>query len=322
MVWQHKGLILAVDGSIDWMHSHVQTPTVLVLPDRLRVYFATRTHHNQSQVACIDLNKQDPRQVICLYPKPVLTPGNPGTFDSDGVMPSSVVAHQGRLYLYYTGWNQRVSVPYHNAIGVAESVDGGRTFQRLYEGPILDRTHQEPYVAITPYVLVDSGHWQMWYASGTHWHFHDNQYQAVYVLKMATSQDGIHWHRAPEALLKSVDPNEAICRPCVIKAEDEYHLWYCYRTGRCYRIGYAHRQALEPWTRQDTHCHIEASADGWDSTMQCYPYVVSVDDYYYMFYNGNDYGKSGMGFLQVSRNALNTSSGNSTKGLHPNSTIV
>ena len=53
-----------------------------------------------------------------------------------GAMPSWIVTHGGRKYLLYVGWNAGVSVSYRNSIGIAASGDGGKTFSRLYKGPI------------------------------------------------------------------------------------------------------------------------------------------------------------------------------------------
>ena len=37
------------------------------------------------------------------------------------------------------------------------------------------------------------------------------------------------------------------------------------------------------------------SESGWDSEMVCYPYVFEYNDKLYMLYNGNGYGKTGIG---------------------------
>jgi hypothetical protein len=49
------------------------------------------------------------------------------------------------------------------------------------------------------------------------------------------------------------------------------------------------------WQRLDHEAGITPSASGWDSTMQCYPYVIEIDGKLCMFYNGNGFGQSGIG---------------------------
>jgi hypothetical protein len=204
--------------------------------------------------------------------------------------------------MYYSGWNQRVSVPYHNSTGLALSVDGGTTFTRKFEGPVMDRTPEEPYLAVTPSVLCENGKWQIWYISGLRWEKIADKYEPVYVIKYAESNDGIHWQRPNILCIAQNHPLEAFSHPTVIKHGGMYHMWYCFRhsedyrdgTGS-YRIGYGQSSNGIDWQRMDDKAGISPSKEGWDSTMQCYPYVVNIDDKTYMFYNGNGFGQSGIG---------------------------
>jgi hypothetical protein len=40
---------------------------------------------------------------------------------------------------------------------------------------------------------------------------------------------------------------------------------------------------------------IKPSHEGWDSQMLCFPYVIETRSGRYLFYNGNDYGRTGFG---------------------------
>jgi hypothetical protein len=44
---------------------------------------------------------------------------------------------------------------------------------------------------------------------------------------------------------------------------------------------------------------FSSSEATWESEMVEYPYLVSHRDSTYMFYNGNGYGKSGIGLAQL-----------------------
>ncbi len=43
------------------------------------------------------------------------------------------------------------------------------------------------------------------------------------------------------------------------------------------------------------------SPGGWDSDMQCYPYVFECDGDIYLLYNGNEFGRWGFGVAQLER---------------------
>ena len=303
MSWKKKGCIFQPNGELGWMISHAQVPTIHVMEDRFRVFFSTRKSNGKSLTACVDLDKDDPKKIKHLYEKPVLGFGKPGTFDDEGVMPGYVVKHHHQLLLYYTGWNQRVSVPYHNAMGLAVSDDDGISFSRMYDGPIMDRTTTEPYLAVTPSVLKENNGWKMWYVSGIEWKLVEQKYEPIYVIKYAHSQDGIVWQRPNITCILQHDEHEAFSHPNVLKIDDIYHMWYCYRDSYdyrdghgSYRIGYAQSIDGIKWQRKDDEIGIVFSPEGWDSTMMCYPYVVKDNDKLIMFYNGNGFGKTGFGY--------------------------
>ena len=50
------------------------------------------------------------------------------------------------------------------------------------------------------------------------------------------------------------------------------------------------------WERKDEAVGIDRSAEGWDSIMMCYPYVFQHNGRKYLFYNGNGFGESGLGY--------------------------
>lgn len=69
--------------------------------------------------------------------------------------------------------------------------------------------------------------------------------------------------------------------------------------GRGYRIGYACSRDLLTWTRDDAKAGIEISEDGWDSESISYPHVFELDGSTYMYYQGNEVGKSGFGLARL-----------------------
>jgi hypothetical protein len=50
------------------------------------------------------------------------------------------------------------------------------------------------------------------------------------------------------------------------------------------------------WRRDDAGAGIGLSAQGWDDAMLAYPCVVEVDGRTLMFYNGNGFGRTGVGY--------------------------
>ena len=298
--WTKKGLLFAPTGDADWLHSHAALPVVDQIDTGYRVYFSSRDTRGRAQVGYFETGPTFDA-VTRVSERPVIGLGPLGAFDDSGVTTSWIVNHDNKKYHYYSGWSLGVSVPFYFFIGLAISEDGGETYRRVSPSPILERNEVDPYLTASPCVLVEDGRWRMWYVSGTGWEMKNERPQHRYHIKYAESQDGIEWKREGFVCIDYKSEDEyAISRPCVLKDGDLYRMWYASR-GSSYRIGYAESVDGLNWTRKDDESGIDVSASGWDSEMVAYPYVLEHEGDYYMLYNGNDYGKTGIGYAVRAR---------------------
>ena len=310
MRWIKKGLIFKTESNDPWMVSHCQVPIVDKVDDRrLRIYFGTRDSENRTTVTFIEVDANEPQNVLYVHNRQVLGLGKLGCFDDSGAMPSWIVTRGSEKWLYYIGWNAGVTVSYRNSIGLAISTDGGLTFERAFEGPIMDRTCLEPHFVANPCVRIEDGLWRMWYLATVRWEIHDGRPEPYYHIKYAESPDGISWQREGRVCIDFNSLEEGgISRPCVIKDGRLYRMWYSHRDranyrirgNKSYRIGYAESQDGIAWTRMDELAGIDVSAEGWDSDMIEYPYIYDHGNRRYLFYNGNGFGSSGVGYAVLS----------------------
>jgi hypothetical protein len=299
--WIKKGLIFAPPGGLEWARTHAALP----VPDKVgagyRVYFSSRDARARAQIGFFEIKIDNPNEILRVTREPVIGLGPLGAFDDSGATTSCVVNHDGRKYHYYSGWSVGVTVPFYFFVGLAISDDGGETYARASPAPILERNAIDPYLTASPFVLIEEGLWRMWYVSGTGWEMKDNQPRHYYHIKYAESADGIHWRRQGVVCIDYESPDEhAFARPCVLKEDDAYKMWYSYR-GNKYKIGYAESADGIRWERKDDQSGIAVSESGWDSDMLAYPYVFDVQDQRYMLYNGNGYGETGIGLAVLER---------------------
>lgn len=304
MEWKKRGRIITLDdfADISWMQSHMQLPVPLKLENgNYRVYFSSR-YEGRSLPTFVELDK-DTLKIVHKNDKPLLNIGEPGFFDDSGIMFSAVLETEEKLYMYYIGWNLSVSVSYHNSIGLAISEDGGLSFKKYAEGPILDRSLFDPIFVSSPYVLKREKDWILYYLSCTKWIEGIEKMEPIYDIRYATSQDGIHW-TVTENNICITGSDEAIAQPYVLREHSKYKMWYStrkildYRKNKrnSYRIGYAESRDGIIWTRKDAEAGINVSNEGWDSEMVAYSSILKEDDHYIMFYNGNGFGESGIGY--------------------------
>jgi len=274
-MWMKKGLCFS--------KHHAQLPTVLPLDGRLRIFYSTKDEKNRSTIRAFEVDESDPTRIV-RDDYLVLGLGQRGCFDDAGVMPSSVLHTPGGFHLYYTGWNLRQSVPYSQAIGRVYSRDG-EVFERDSDGPILERNYFSPYLANSPVVVRDqeSNLLRMYYCAGNGWQGDFPTYH----ISMAFSRDRKVW--IPSAAVLVGEPGEAVSR--VTFQGDR--MWYgVKRSGSPYLLEYLEDRVRYPYD-------LRTPGD-WDGEMTCYPCIYKD----FMFYNGNGYGATGIGWAEWKNQGL------------------
>ena len=295
MGWQKKGLLLPAPPPVRWGVSHAALPVVRAAGAVAELYFSTRDAEGRSHIGRATLSP-DLAGEPSVESEPLLGPGRLGSFDDAGVTTGCVVDHEEVLYLYYSGWTRGVTVPFYFYVGCARSLDGGEHFTRVSEAPVLERSDVDPYLTASPWIIVENGLWRMWYVSGTGWENRGGRPLHRYHIKYAESRDGLAWNRRGHVCIDYRHEDEyAIARPCVVRDDGRYRMWYCSR-GAAYRLGYAESDDGLTWERRDHEAALEPSSNGWDSEMIGYPAVYDRDGRRYLLYNGNGYGATGIGY--------------------------
>lgn len=294
MKWEKLGQIFCPNGDSEWMHSHAANPIADHIKDDIfRIYFSTRNINNCSSIAWIEIDLKDPSNILRIAKRPILEPGLIGCFDDSGCSIGSIVRVGNKHLLYYMGWNLGVTVPWRNSIGLAISEDEGQNFKRVTSAPIMDRSTEDPYTLSYPWVFHSDGKYHMWYGSNLQWG--RDQADMFHMIKYASSSNGLSWTRNGQTVIKTDNDTEfAFAKPCVIKHNNKYHMWYAYR-GERYLIGYAQSEDGISWVRKDKQIGIFPSKEGWDSESIEYPCVFTHNNKLYMLYNGNGYGRTGFG---------------------------
>lgn len=268
-----------------------------------RVFFSARDEQNRSLPFYLDYNFNT--QKIHFKSEQLLPLGELGAFDDSGIMLTSVIEKNGIIYLFYIGWNLGVTVPFRNSIGLAISEDGGNTFKKQFKGPIIDRNHIEPHFVASNCVIKWNEGYIMYYLSCVGWDKIEGKTMHRYHIKWATSKDLVHWERNNNIAIDFAYPNEyAISVPRVITTKTGFAMWYSYRGGpysEKYRIGYAESNDGKNWVRKDELVDLSCTENAWDSEMVCYPCIFEHNGQLQMLYNGNDYGKTGIGLAVLEK---------------------
>lgn len=292
--WKKRGLFIEPDRQRWWSRSHGMIPTPLDLGNgRHRIYFSGRNDNNQSCIGWAEVDLNEPVRITRMSEEPVLTPGDLGCFDDNGVTPSCCLRHRdGTLALYYIGWNPGSTVRMHLFGGLALSRDDGNSFTRWSRAPIIERCPTDPFLNTAPFVVDTGDEYRMYYVSGTGWRHKD---LPRYNIKMARSDDGRHWRRDGHVCIDfRNDAENALARPYVIHDDGRWKMWFASK-GDAYRLGYAESEDGVEWHRNDDLAGLDVSESGFDSDMVEYAAVIRHAGRRFMFYNGNNYGYDGIG---------------------------
>jgi hypothetical protein len=305
-MWRKKGILLDVNqNKALGLLSHASVPFAFHLQENVyRVFFSSRDALGRSQPFYVDAQiVGEELKLIGGIVGPLFDFGPLGTFDESGVMPSSVVRNGEEVWMYYIGWNPEVRVSYRLSIGLAVSKDGGQTFERSGDGPLLDRSFNEPFFNSAPYVFWDKNIWRMFYVSGTGWINHLDRKEPLYLIRHTTSKDGLNWHKPGEIAIGYTEEMESIGRPCVLRNGDQYEMYFSHRMARDYRdqqkmsykIGSAKSSNASDWEDYRYDLFHDMPQD-WDGLMYEYCHVFVHGDKKFMLYNGNGFGQQGFGY--------------------------
>lgn len=227
-----------------------------------------------------------------------------GAFDDKGLMATSVLRLKtGELFMYYAGFEICTKIRYRIFSGLANSFDGGESFERFSRASVLDWTESELFFRCDPFVMLDNGVFKLWYVGGSEWTTLNGKEMPVYDLHYKESRDGIFWS-GPGRLSMAItcEDEHGFGRPWVTKrGPNDYQLFYSIRrrSFNAYRLGYAESSDGVLWERKDDEMGLDVSSDGFDSHAIMYSDVITAKGGTYYFYNGNNFSEDGFAVAEL-----------------------
>ncbi len=299
MNWEKKGLIYCPDGTSIWAkHSALNPTPYFISDDIIRIFVGFRDENGVSRVGYVDVRAENPSSVVRISEKPVLDIGVPGAFDENGVAPCAVIRNEKELYLYYAGYQLGQKVRFYVFGGLAKSQDGGESFTRSSQVPVLERSDEGLLFRVIHTIMFDDDLWKIWYGAGSKFIQGDTKTLPVYNIRYMESHTPTDFKGLGQTCIDVEGGDEyRVARPYVMKEGKLYRMFYSVGTKtKSYRLGYAESDDGINWSRKDSEMEIDVSESGWDSKMVAYPSVVKYKDRAYLFYDGNDYGRDGFGY--------------------------
>ncbi len=299
MKWSNiKHLISPIDR-IEWLNQWASASCVTKSPlkEHYNLFITGRDSKGRGQLGKAILNIER-KEIVKIEPMALCSLGEKGAFDDNGMTYPYPLEVDNQLYLYYTGWQLGAQVPWINGLGLLCSEDGIH-FKRYSRAPIFHRNNEDFIGIGSSAVIYDEGKYKLWYTSIRNWAKDPRDHKHHYYIKYAESDNGIDWSPLQKVCINFAGNDEyAIAKPSVIKYKDHYFMWYSYR-GEYYKIGFAISKDGINWVRKDHLLGLDRTSDHWSNEMVCYSYVFRHQDHLYMLFNGNGYGRSGLGIAEI-----------------------
>ena len=297
MNWKRLGRIVEANPNLDWSQQYAAIPTVRILnEDVLRVYYYCMDSEFNGRISYVDVSSSNPTDIIFRSEKVLLNIGTPSSFDDGGVCPLQFLRHENENWLYYLGVQRTTDVPYRYFAGVAkEQADG--SFQRFQANPVLLPTKSEPDIRSAVSILKEENLFRMWYVGASGWIEVNGKEVPTYRIHHAHSTDGLNWEVDQHDCIQFQNEDEfGFGRPWVMKTDFGFEMYYSVRTKSMgYRLGYATSADGYTWERKDSELNFSVGSEDWENESVCYPCVVDVSGKRFLFYNGNQNGKTGFG---------------------------
>lgn len=311
MEWIKRGKIFDHNSfKLKWFKKNAMMPLPYVLNDEtLRIFVTLCDEKNVGRVGYVDVDINNPAKVLGFSKDPVIDIGEDGTYDDNGVVTGSLFEDGDDLYMFYSGYQLGVKIPYMIFSGAALSTDKGNTFTKLNkEVPMLDRISTEKNFRCVPNIIQQGTTFKMWYLADclqqSAWLINESgKKQPVYSERYLESDKLLSWEGTGQGVLDFANEDEhGLSIGSIWVDKGIYKCIYSVRTlSKGYRLGYAESKDGKSFSRMDDKLHLDVTPGDFDSEMMCYAKLINVGEKTYIFYSGNGYGTEGIGFAELVR---------------------
>lgn len=301
-----KGFLFKPEGDISWWQSHCMAPAAIKINETtLRVYMGCWDSQGISRIGFIDVDINNPQIIKAISQKPVLDIGDDGCFDENGVFPAHVIKEKDRIILFYTGFQLGHKIRHYNFGGAAVSTDGGNTFSRISNAPVLDRSDEGLFVRAGQSTIFHNQNYHSVYSAGSSWREVKEVKRPEYDIFYQQTFDPFNLSKSGKKILTISEQEHGLGRPQIISLGEKFYIFYTRRIIKDmnYHMGMAVSDDLINWTRSDDLLFKNiphGEKNQFDSEMVYFPCVVKTDENQaVLFYSGNGFGKDGLGYSLI-----------------------
>ncbi|RYU44052.1 hypothetical protein ERW49_17185 [Aliivibrio finisterrensis] len=288
----------------DWQINGVITPTPFLLDQStIRIYTGFRDAEGVSRIGFIDVDSRNPQKIKNISKEPVLDVGEDGCFDDNGMILGDVKIIDGKIFMFYVGFQLVKKAKFLAFSGLAISEDGGHSFERFRKTPLLDRANNARTIKAIHSVNRVGDKIIAYYAVGDGWENIDSGYYPQYETYCSAFNIETMMFSDERKCVGTKDLEYRLGKPTVYESNKGYIMLYTRgRTDdiKYYEPGLAYSNNGLDWIRKDDDFPDLKSPQGWDSVNVAYPRIIdNGHGNQFMFYSGNFMGAEGFGVADI-----------------------
>jgi hypothetical protein len=276
---------------------YASNPAAMAIRDsQVRIYFNSRDRQNRSNIYSIDLygEKLEPDYSSISLQH---SHGTKDSYFSHGLSVGQIFSMNNEKSLSVMGWKNYVDKHWEGRIGYIP-FDAQGNLTQLLPKPWMDLDNQDSISLSYPAIYEDINSTVIWYGSTLTWDAGNGE--MLHILKEARLSSDGRVIKGDKKLPYVLGSAQAFSRPAVVQIDKDFLLAYSYRGNTTkYRIGFMLLGNFNSASHLGGISAFLTSKNEWESEMVEYPSFFSFQDQLFMLYNGNAFGKTGIGIVRI-----------------------
>jgi hypothetical protein len=275
--------------------SHCANPVVVPVDNELsRVFFNSRDDFQRSSVYSVDIEMQTFEVVEGSFKAQHQLTGE-NNYYRDGISLGSHFSLQGDGWIGFMGWINPPNEHWYGTIGKFR-LDGNLNLTSIDSQPWFDLDNTDQISLSYPALYFSGDEYRIWYGSTLTWEASNGE--MIHILKERRSRDGVLFEPTNREVQWDLVNSQAFSRPSILKVGDQHLMAYSVRGSNSkYRIGFGLLKDETNLIREIGSFY--PSEPEWAGEMVEYPYLFAHNKSNFMFYNGDSFGKTGVGLAEI-----------------------
>ena len=278
--------------------TYTSNPVVIQMQNSIfRIYFNSRDSQNRSNVWSVDFDFESLKVIQNSLRVQIEIGINTPKYCRAGISLGSDFSLDNQRYIGFMGWYLPDRAHWMGEIGRLE-IDEAYNLELIDGSPWIGISKEDPISLSYPAIHQTADGLDVWYGSTHTWDAGNGEMLHLLERRRVTHEFGTE--KIAGILPFELGIAQAFSRPAILNTDWGTLFSYSVRGNTDkYRIAFRSLNATYKSIQFGEPVSFLPSTEEWESEMVEYPYLVTYKGEVYMFYNGNRFGKSGVGLARI-----------------------